>query len=116
MKHLKPPRFLNDYSLLLEKSRILEKLIPRKITSPGELKRFNPYLLPKKPISASASRSTTDPYALSDLTAINHGVFDLVYDLVDRGGKRWRPILGMTFAECFDRDISGAIERAAAKG
>ena len=28
-----------------------------------------------------------------------------IYDLLDRGGKRWRPCLGMLFAECFGRDI-----------
>lgn len=49
------------------------------------------------------------------MTAINCGVFDLVYDLVDRGGKRWRPILGMNFAECFGKDISGSINRAIEK-
>lgn len=32
--------------------------------------------------------------------------------MLDRGGKRWRPILGMTFAECFGRDVSGSIQRA----
>ena len=52
----------------------------------------------------------------SDLTAVNKGVFDLVYDLVDRGGKRWRPILGMAFAECFGRDVSGSIRRAVEQG
>ena len=30
---------------------------------------------------------------------------DPIYDLLDRGGKRWRPCLGMLFAECFGRDI-----------
>ena len=27
-----------------------------------------------------------------------------MWDLMDRGGKRWRPCLGLAFAECFGRD------------
>ena len=53
-----------------------------------------------------------DPYEESDLEAINKGILEPIYDLIDRGGKRWRPILGMTFAECFGRDISGSIQKA----
>jgi geranylgeranyl pyrophosphate synthase len=26
-----------------------------------------------------------------------------MYDLLDRGGKQWRPLLGLMFAECFGR-------------
>jgi len=29
-----------------------------------------------------------------------------MYDLMDRGGKRWRPCLGLAFAECFGRDAT----------
>jgi len=47
---------------------------------------------------------------MSDLDAINEGLLIPIYDLMDRGGKRWRPIMGMIFAECHGRNISGAIE------
>ena len=33
------------------------------------------------------------------------------YDLLDAGGKRWRPVLGLMFAECFGRDIKDSIEK-----
>ena len=32
-------------------------------------------------------------------------MLDPIYDLLDRGGKRWRPSLGLVFAEIFGRDI-----------
>lgn len=35
----------------------------------------------------------------------------MAYDLLDAGGKRWRPVLGMMFAECFGRDISESIKK-----
>jgi geranylgeranyl pyrophosphate synthase len=38
------------------------------------------------------------------------GVTDLVYDLLDRGGKRWRPVMGIMFAECYGRNIIESIE------
>jgi geranylgeranyl pyrophosphate synthase len=28
-----------------------------------------------------------------------------IYDLLDRGGKQWRPALGLIFAEIFGKDI-----------
>jgi hypothetical protein len=33
-----------------------------------------------------------------EVDAINEGILTPVYDLLDRGGKRWRPALGMMFA------------------
>jgi len=33
-----------------------------------------------------------------------------IYDLLDRGGKRWRPILGMIYAECYGRNLTKSIE------
>ena len=35
---------------------------------------------------------------------------DLAYDLLDSGGKRWRPVLGMMFADCFGRDFKQSIK------
>ena len=35
----------------------------------------------------------------------------MAYDLLDAGGKRWRPVLGMMFAECFGRDVSASIKK-----
>ena len=30
--------------------------------------------------------------------------------MVDRGGKRWRPVLGMIYAECYGRNVAQSIE------
>jgi geranylgeranyl diphosphate synthase type I len=35
---------------------------------------------------------------------------DLAYDLLDSGGKRWRPVLGMMFAEAFGRDFQKSMK------
>lgn len=34
----------------------------------------------------------------------------LAYDLLDSGGKRWRPVLGMMFADCFGRDFKQSVK------
>lgn len=47
------------------------------------------------------------------MDAVNEGVLKLVYDLLDRGGKRWRPTLGMIFAEAHGRDLLGAANQKA---
>ena len=39
-------------------------------------------------------------------------MLDLIYDLLDRGGKRWRPVLGMIYAECLGRNVADAIMSA----
>ena len=49
-----------------------------------------------------------DPFVQADIEAINQAVNIPVYDLVDRGGKKWRPLLGLMFAECFGRNIDDA--------
>jgi geranylgeranyl pyrophosphate synthase len=33
-----------------------------------------------------------------------------MYDLLDRGGKRWRPILILIISECFGRNIENLEE------
>jgi geranylgeranyl pyrophosphate synthase len=35
---------------------------------------------------------------------------NLAYDLLDSGGKRWRPVLGMMFADCFGRNIKESMK------
>jgi len=79
---------------------MMENLLPRKLESSDALKKFNPYLLDDE-----------EDYDEADLDGINEGVLEMAYDLLDAGGKRWRPVLGMMFAECFGRDISKSIEK-----
>jgi hypothetical protein len=84
------PKFMSVYSHKFANSLIMERIIPRRIQSAGELQAFNPYLL----------RGGSD-YEASDIDAVNKGLLEPTYDLLDRGGKRWRPVLGMIYAECF---------------
>ena len=41
----------------------------------------------------------------ADISSFNKGLLAPLYDLIDRGGKRWRPILGMLIAEAHGVDI-----------
>jgi len=72
----------------------MESILPRKLTNAQELRDFNPFLLDEE-----------DDYDYADFEGINDGFLDLAYDLLDSGGKRWRPVLGMMFADCFGRDF-----------
>lgn len=47
----------------------------------------------------------SDAFELADITAINQAVNEPVYDLLNRGGKQWRPLMGLMLAECFGRDL-----------
>lgn len=94
------PSFIKRYGALFDESRMVEQLIPRVVSSPTQLHGLNPHLL----------RNQAD-YQRAELTAINEGLAAPIYDLLDRGGKKWRPVLGMVFAECFNRDVAASIER-----
>ncbi len=65
----------------------MEELLPRKIENAAELKKFSPKLF-----------KDDKAYEKADIISINEGILKPVYDLIDRGGKRWRPSLGMLFA------------------
>ena len=49
--------------------------------------------------------SGVSTFEQSDIEAFNKAVNEPVYDLLDRGGKQWRPLMGLMLAECFGRDI-----------
>lgn len=72
----------------------MEDLLPRKVESAEDLNQKFPGLLPKRTI------------ADADFLSVNQGVLEPIYDLLDRGGKRWRPSMGLIFAECFGRDVT----------
>jgi len=111
MSKLEMPLFLARYSKLLDKSGIIERIIPKRINSGAELRKFNPYLL-KDTNYCKDSNDKRDVYEQSDIEAFNKGILTPIHDLLGRGGKKWRPVLGMTIAESFGRDISGSIEKA----
>ena len=50
-------------------------------------------------------------YDKADVNAINQGLLVPIYDLMDRGGKRWRPVMGMIYAECHGRNMREMIEK-----
>jgi len=85
---------MKTYSDMFVESGMMENILPRKLTTADQLKKFNPYLLEEE-----------EMYEEADFEGINEGFLDLAYDLLDSGGKRWRPVLGMMFADCFGRDI-----------
>jgi len=51
-----------------------------------------------------------EEYQQTDIAAVNEGVLEPIYDLLDRGGKRWRPVLGMIYAECCGRNVALSVE------
>ena len=46
----------------------------------------------------------TTPFEQADTIAVNKALNEPIYDLLDRGGKRWRPVLGLIMARCLGRD------------
>lgn len=95
---VKMKNVLKEYNDLFVESKILERIIPRKINSPNELRQFSKYILKEE-----------KDYDESDIDGINDGVLVPIYDLIDRGGKRWRPVLGMIYAELVGRNVAEAI-------
>lgn len=49
--------------------------------------------------------SRQDAFEQSDIEAVNNALITPVYDLLDRGGKQWRPLMGLMLAECFGREL-----------
>ena len=71
----------------------MEKLIPRKIDSVEQMQTEFPGLVNEKRLQTA------------DINSINNGILSIVYDLYDRGGKRWRPALGLMIAEAFGKNV-----------
>jgi len=44
---------------------------------------------------------------------LNKGLSNPIWDLLDRGGKRWRPVLAMLVAELFGKKRSEVLDIAA---
>lgn len=49
-----------------------------------------------------------------DLSSLTRSLSDPIYDLLDRGGKRWRPALCFITAEIFGRPVEDVYDIAAA--
>lgn len=88
MQEIKPiSEILVTYSKDFNESGAIEKIIPRRFESEASLENLTSNLHYRKTTShlPSLTRSLSEP----------------IYDLLDRGGKRWRPILCMLIAELY---------------
>jgi geranylgeranyl pyrophosphate synthase len=83
-------RFLEETAPLIDKA--IEKYIPREFSENSILFKVNP------------------PLYSSNLEALNKGIAEPIWEILDRGGKRWRPALfllicdalGGNSADCLD--------------
>lgn len=95
------------YADLFTQSDAIGRILPRQISSPEELRYFYPSLLKETTSQANPDLQVTieDEYKNADRESLNKATGEPIYDLLDRGGKQWRPLLGMMFAEAFGRDL-----------
>lgn len=110
--------FMLRYADLFGKSEIIQKIMPKSINNAEELEEQYPSLLTEGSSQASKDMQLTklDEFKLADIDAINkvssprfkikQATGIPIYDLLERGGKQWRPLLGMMFAECLGRDLA----------
>lgn len=77
-----------------EIEKALEKVLPRQFTKESIEKIIGPV------------------YFALDVDAINKSINDPMWDLLDRGGKRWRPILFLTVVELLNKTPNDFLELA----
>lgn len=82
---------LKTYAQELEQSHIMEKMIPRKYTEDN---------------LASLTYNQRFTQQNNHLNSLNYALGEPIWDLLDRGGKRWRPALAMLIAELYGRQRS----------
>ncbi|CAI2363056.1 unnamed protein product [Moneuplotes crassus] len=85
--------FFKDYQQLFNQKNFIEKIIPRKIESHEQLEKMGCTLY-------EGSYET-------DLESANKALIDPLYELLDLGGKRWRPVYGMVIANDYGMDLDG---------
>lgn len=76
-------KFLEETAPLIDKA--IEKYIPRKFTKDAVLFKINP------------------PMYSYTLEPLNKAIADPIWDMLDRGGKRWRPALFLLICEALDK-------------
>ncbi|HMK94254.1 MAG TPA: polyprenyl synthetase family protein [Candidatus Limnocylindrales bacterium] len=76
-------KFLEEKAPLID--RVIEKYIPRKFTKDSILFKVNP------------------PMYSYNLEPLNKAIADPIWDMLDRGGKRWRPALFLLICEALDK-------------
>lgn len=75
---------IKKYSSEFNSSKSLEKIVPRKFETEQDLEALASNLYYRK--------------KQSHLTSLTKSLSQPIWDLLDRGGKRWRPILCMLIA------------------
>ena len=95
------PKFYKEYKDFLDKSQALEMVVPKQLNSIEKLKNCG--LVPSNiDIFAFKLPKGTQTY---DLEGYKRCVSTPVYDLLNRGGKRWLPIYSLILANEFGMDI-----------
>jgi geranylgeranyl diphosphate synthase type 3 len=102
LKYIKKPftnkQLLHKYNDLVKKSAyITAELFPRKLENP---QHFEKYAKLKSVISKNITLTDQTP-----VDSINNAIFTPCWDLLDRQGKKWRPMLGLMVAEYYKFDI-----------
>lgn len=77
-------KFLEKTAPLIDKA--IEKYIPRKFTKDAVLFKINP------------------PMYSYNLEPLNKAISDPIWDMLDRGGKRWRPVLFLLICKALGKD------------
>lgn len=85
-------------ALLAEKSKLIDKAIEK--------------WLPRKYDARSMERTFGKPRFAYNAEAANRAIAEPVWDLLDRGGKRWRPALLLLVCEALGGDAGAALDWA----
>jgi geranylgeranyl pyrophosphate synthase len=85
-------RFLEEKAPLIDKA--IEKYIPRKFSEKSILFKVNP------------------PLYSSNLEALNKGIAEPIWEILDRGGKRWRPALFLLICEALGKGSEDCLDFA----
>ncbi|MCX8153287.1 MAG: polyprenyl synthetase family protein [Candidatus Bathyarchaeota archaeon] len=85
-------KFLEETAPLIDKA--IEKYIPRKFSENAILFKVNP------------------PQYSFNLEALNKGVAEPIWDMLDRGGKRWRPALFLLICEALGKKPEDCLDFA----
>jgi len=83
-------KFLQETAPLIDKA--IEKYIPREFTDDSILFKVNP------------------PKFSSNLEALNKGVAEPIWEILDRGGKRWRPALFLLVCEALGENVENCLD------
>ncbi len=82
-------QILKQYSREFADSQTIEKIIPRVFNTEKDLENLTNNLYYRK--------------ENSHLNSLTKSLSEPIWDLLDRGGKRWRPVLCMLIAELYGR-------------